>query len=533
MLRSGCGTALRRAGALLWLLAIALGAASAIAAQPASGVLSKGTRFETPYYVQRSDRPGPTVVITGGVHGDEPAGAAAAEQIRHWPIVRGTLVVLPRANPPGLAAHTRLMPEVDKNQNNLNRNFPKPGKIEPAVGETANAIWAWVQSIRPTWLIDLHEGSGIHGAGSKSVGSSVIAGNSPEADVAAKLMLETINATITDQRKQFVRLGPPIDGSLARAAAEHLHAQAMILETSIHDLRPDSGEPPSAKGGQQAKTSAQTPAKTTAVALDQPLSKRVRQHRIMVACLLKHLDMIDPALDVNLLPGRTAEPQKTWVALYDAGGTGGKGPAAIERILGEAGMRVDRLGPEEIQAASLTRFDLLVVPGGSGSKEASSIGPQGLQQVREFVDRGGAYMGICAGAYLCTNGFDWSLKILNAKTVSPRWNRGVGEVKIELTPAGRKILGDRAGLLDVHYANGPIITSAAVQGLPDYEVLAFFRTELAKNNTPEGVMANSPAIAAARCGKGRVVFISPHPEQTPGLEDFVRRAAHWATGRAD
>jgi hypothetical protein len=44
-------------------------------------------------------------------------------------------------------------------------------------------------------------------------------------------------------------------------------------------------------------------------------------------------------------------------------------------------------------------------------------------------------------------------------------------------------------------------------------------------------MVNSPAIAASRCGKGRVVFISPHPEQTPGLEDLVRRAAAWAVGR--
>jgi len=29
------------------------------------------------------------------------------------------------------------------------------------------------------------------------------------------------------------------------------------------------------------------------------------------------------------------------------------------------------------------------------------------------------------------------------------------------------------------------------------------------------------------------VFISPHPEQTPGLEDLVRRAALWAAGKAE
>jgi len=65
-----------------------------------SGTLGKGTPWETNYYVAKSDRPGPLVIISGGVHGDEPAGAAAAEQICGWPILCGSLAVLPRANPP-------------------------------------------------------------------------------------------------------------------------------------------------------------------------------------------------------------------------------------------------------------------------------------------------------------------------------------------------------------------------------------------------------------------------------------------------
>ena len=143
-------------------LALVFSSSCALAAvRETSGVLSKGTRWETPYYVQQSDQAGPTVIIVGGVHGDETAGAAAAEQIRHWPIVRGTLAVLPRANPPGLAAHTRNMPDVTKDLANLNRNFPKADKPGPADGEPAQAIWTWVQSQKPGWLVDLHEGAGI------------------------------------------------------------------------------------------------------------------------------------------------------------------------------------------------------------------------------------------------------------------------------------------------------------------------------------------------------------------------------------
>lgn len=37
------------------------------------GPLAKGTKWETPFYVRVSGQAGPTVVITGGIHGDEPA----------------------------------------------------------------------------------------------------------------------------------------------------------------------------------------------------------------------------------------------------------------------------------------------------------------------------------------------------------------------------------------------------------------------------------------------------------------------------
>jgi hypothetical protein len=44
-------------------------------------------------------------------------------------------------------------------------------------------------------------------------------------------------------------------------------------------------------------------------------------------------------------------------------------------------------------------------------------------------------------------------------------------------------------------------------------------------------MVNSPAIFAGEFNGGRVVCISPHPEQTQGLEDFVPRAINWAVSK--
>ena len=65
------------------------------------GVIAEGTRWEMAWRVYDSGQPGPTVLVVGGVHGNEPAGASAAGQIQHWPVKRGRLIVVPRADGPG------------------------------------------------------------------------------------------------------------------------------------------------------------------------------------------------------------------------------------------------------------------------------------------------------------------------------------------------------------------------------------------------------------------------------------------------
>ena len=52
-------------------------ATAVTAGERTKGVLAPGTPFETEWSAWTADAPGPTVVITGGMHGNEPAGAAA------------------------------------------------------------------------------------------------------------------------------------------------------------------------------------------------------------------------------------------------------------------------------------------------------------------------------------------------------------------------------------------------------------------------------------------------------------------------
>jgi predicted deacylase len=485
--------------ALFGLASLASGLLSTVwAGTIVTNVLLAGTRFETPCYLHDSGLAGPTVMIVGGAHGNEPAGAAAAESIRHWPITAGKLVVIPRANVPGLTANTRRISGLATNLSDLNRNYPRAGREESARGDVATAIWNVALAHQPTWLFDLHEGYDFHQLNEKSVGSSVIAASDLQSQTAATVMLTAVNDTITNPPLKFVRRGPPIDGSLARAASEHLKIPAMTVETTSK----------------------------------QDLSRRVAQHETMMRAFLTHVEML-PAREAAPVARAANSSSAIRIALYKGPGTGGAGPVNLMKRLDDGDeTTITEVTPEQIGAGVLTNYDVAIFAGGSGSKQAEALGEAGRAAVQEFVGHGGGYIGICAGAYLATSGYSWSLKLINAKTVSPKWRRGRGDVKLELTHAGKAILGERQGQFDVRYANGPIIQPADQTNLPPFTTLAWFRSELAENDTPAGVMVNSPAIFAAAYQRGLVVCVSPHPEQTAGLEDFIPQAVKWVVGKA-
>ncbi|MBM3826915.1 MAG: hypothetical protein FJ410_09400 [Verrucomicrobia bacterium] len=227
-----------------------------------------------------------------------------------------------------------------------------------------------------------------------------------------------------------------------------------------------------------------------------------------------------------------AQPAPIRVAVYDDKGATGKGIPAVEKILGASkDFEVIKLKGPDFTADNLRRFDLVMFTGGSGSAEAEGLGVAGREEVRKFVREGGGYVGICAGAYLACTGFDWGLGVLNARTVSNKWRRGTGDLRI--APAeGDSVLGLPMAERAVRYNNGPVIKPDARKDLPPYKALALFKTEFAENGTPVGVMVGSPAFASGDYGLGRVFISSPHPEQTAGLEPLVIQAVRWSARRA-
>ncbi|RMF09115.1 MAG: hypothetical protein D6763_08430, partial [Alphaproteobacteria bacterium] len=105
------------------------------------------------------------------------------------------------------------------------------------------------------------------------------------------------------------------------------------------------------------------------------------------------------------------------------------------------------------------------------------------------------------------------------------WYRGKAtNQKMQLTEAGRKVFPGIPESVEVRYQNGPIVSPKNRPELPDYEVLAWFRSEKVLYPPQQGTMVNTPAVVRGRFGKGSVISISPHPEATPGLEPMIPSA---------
>lgn len=488
----------RRAVSLVLLLLLALFASTA-----SGGTLAPGSRYATPYYVVDAGEPGPTAMIVGGMHGNEPAGAAAARQIRHWPLKRGTLIVVPRANVLGLEAGRRRIPPRKEGgeARDLNRLFQSLDEDGLPTHPLARELFALVREHRPDWLLDLHEGFAVHRRNPDSVGSSIIHLDGEAITPHADAMLRAVNATIDEKSRRFVPLRKtgPVRGSLARTAADKLGIRAMIVETTY-------------KGP--------------------PRSTRARRHRLMVHTLLRRLEMTagPPSVLAPLPERRNCE--HLHVALYDGDGTTGTAVATTHRRLGHlVGVRVARVGAADVRDGALRGFDAVVFPGGSGSSQARALGTAGRRRVRAFVEAGGGYVGLCAGAYLATADYEWSLKIVDAKAIDTKhWRRGRATLRVASTDFGRAVMDLPDGALEIRYINGPILAPAGRDELPDYRVLARFREEVARNGAPTGVMIGTPALLRGPFGAGRVVVSSPHPEKHEELSGLLESLLRWSAG---
>ncbi len=218
------------------------------------------------------------------------------------------------------------------------------------------------------------------------------------------------------------------------------------------------------------------------------------------------------------------------VAIFDFDGSKSTGPDILSKFLTTSnGFQSTVVSSAEIRDGILQNYDVLICPGGSGSRQAKELKEEGRSSIRKFVRDGGGFVGICAGAYLASSHYQWSLGVINARVWDRQhWARGRKNVDISLTPSGREVLSKSKAKFNVYYANGPLLVPDNQPHLPGYEVLAKYDTEVARNGAPANAMVGTHAIIRSKFGTGRVICFGPHPEMKNGPKSLIASGVYWA-----
>ncbi len=190
-----------------------------------TSLIREGMKQETTVYKIHSGKPGSTVYVEGGMHGNEESGYWAAEDIRKWDIDAGTLIVLPKANIQGVKHERREWPP----GMDLNRKFPI-GK--PPKNALAKAIWAAIGDYDPDVFIDLHSSKGIFKRGD-GVGQNVFRSKHPK-------IVDSVNEAIGMLNDQYVTGYDPIYDFIATPVVETKYDTTPML---VNKMRVDRNKP--------------------------------------------------------------------------------------------------------------------------------------------------------------------------------------------------------------------------------------------------------------------------------------------------
>ncbi len=202
----------------------------------------------------------------------------------------------------------------------------------------------------------------------------------------------------------------------------------------------------------------------------------------------------------------------------------------IEALKIDSGIHPTGISAAQIMAGELDGLDVLVFPGGSGSKEFNNLGLQAAEKVKEFAkQKNKGIVGICAGGYIlaATPGYA-SLQLLPVQSIRKFYNRGRGLISFSTNEKGNEIFPELAKMKQafVQYYDGPMYEN--IDSLK-FTILATINTDIATHEGyPKGVSIGKPAFGISNNGQGRIIMTTGHPESTSGMRWMVPRMARWA-----
>lgn len=187
------------------------------------------------------------------------------------------------------------------------------------------------------------------------------------------------------------------------------------------------------------------------------------------------------------------------VAIYDGGGALESSKIACDNMFAWMHAKVGHVNATSIRGGALTDYDILVMPAGGGY--GAYLESEGMDAIRQFVEDGGSYFGICGGAAFAT---DTGLNLYDG-TYHPAIE-GYGEFLMEMNVNRSSTgpdLSEEPESYSIFYWNSGYFSTDNKSGI--IPIVTYPENEL-------------PCMIAFKYGDGTVFISSPHPEYEEGSD---------------
>ncbi|KAK6433951.1 biotin holocarboxylase synthetase [Oleoguttula sp. CCFEE 5521] len=173
---------------------------------------------------------------------------------------------------------------------------------------------------------------------------------------------------------------------------------------------------------------------------------------------------------------------------------------------------------------------LLVMPGGADMGYCRTLNGEGNRRIRQYVEMGGRYLGLCAGGYYGCAKCEFELGVKGMEVVGDRelafypgtckglafpgfvYHSEAGMRAAELNVAKEPFAGVKRpvpGKLKAYYNGGGLFVDAERYADRGVEILATYGNQVA---IADGHGRENAAIVFCRVGEGSAILTGPHPE---------------------
>jgi glutamine amidotransferase-like uncharacterized protein len=183
-------------------------------------------------------------------------------------------------------------------------------------------------------------------------------------------------------------------------------------------------------------------------------------------------------------------PPPASILLFNGTGTSPDDVVAVAKILEKKGFDYATANSRQLNEMSVSQlmaYRLVIVPGGNYITIGKNLTPEAAHRIREAVQRGVSYLGICAGGLLAGKAKSNSLDLASGV------NFGFyAVVNQRIHKAAVPVESVEGPTIDQYWEDGPQFTGWG-------QVVGKY---------PDG----TPAIVEGECGEGWVILCGVHPE---------------------